>query len=208
MGVVPLMGQAFLSLLLSPAVRLSLKWTVQGLGMMRTYIPGEYNFRLHVWNNKAKVPGVSVLHTHPWDFHSHVLAGRLVNHTFTEISRDKLYPADGDLVVVKHQLKCGEGGGLQEYTHRIILRPAATDEYHPGTTYAEFGIIPHYTEYIDGTVTLVRRYPLTDGDPDMAYVYYLESEGWVSAEPRPATLEEIDEYCEAALARLGEVKEQ
>jgi hypothetical protein len=45
------------------------QWTVQGLGMLRTYLPD--NARLHIWNPALKFEEVSEHHTHPWDLVSH-----------------------------------------------------------------------------------------------------------------------------------------
>lgn len=39
------------------------KWSIQGLGMLRVYLSDEV--RLHIWDSRFKVPGVSPLHNHP-----------------------------------------------------------------------------------------------------------------------------------------------
>jgi hypothetical protein len=40
-------------------------WSVQGLGMMRLYLSEAV--RLHIWDSSLRVPGVSAIHSHPWD---------------------------------------------------------------------------------------------------------------------------------------------
>ncbi len=52
-----------------------LEWSVHGLGMMRTYITD--HVRLHIWHTDLVVPGVSGVHSHPWDFRSTVVSALL-----------------------------------------------------------------------------------------------------------------------------------
>src|SRR5258708_2442216 len=86
-------------------------WSVQGFGMMRTYIgppdnPKEY--RLNIWDRELAVPNVSTIHDHPWHFDSIVIGGAFVNQRFH-------FSTDYDRAThVYTTIKTGEGGGMEK----------------------------------------------------------------------------------------------
>ena len=59
-------------------------WTVQGFGMLRCYLDDGQVQRLHIWTAALRVPGVSDIHTLPWEFDSTVFAGRIINKRYME----------------------------------------------------------------------------------------------------------------------------
>ena len=96
------------------------QWSVQGLGMLRTYITKE--LRLHLWNPALEAPGASKLHTHPWDLHSVVLSGQIVDTVY----RSRPF---GTPTHWRQRLRCGVGGclvdapdttRLEQWTKRTI----------------------------------------------------------------------------------------
>ena len=52
-------------------------WTLQGLGMLRLYLTP--TLRLHVWDSRYAVEGVSTMHNHSWHFSLYVVAGEIQN---------------------------------------------------------------------------------------------------------------------------------
>lgn len=158
------------------------EWTLQGLGMLRTYLSKEV--RLHIWDKRYAVPGVSELHTHPWDFSSLVVAGVVRNVRHLSYSG----PTIG-LPYIRQALRCGAGGGLQGVPEPVFLAARDVEYYDAGTSYRQTAGEIHRSVPEDGTVTLVQREFYED--KDAAHVFWPDGQVWVSAEPRPATDEEV-----------------
>lgn len=161
------------------------EWTMQGLGMLRTYIAPE--IRLHIWDDRLKASNVSELHTHPWNFHSLVVAGRVRNYRFVE--------SDDGTDFERQTIRCGEGGGLVGDPKKVGLTAGMRETYDPGEIYVQKAAEIHRSAPLDGTVTIIHREFLDD--TEHAYVYFHGE--WVTAEPRPATASERDAACELTL---------
>lgn len=167
-------------------------WTIQGLGMLRTYLDPEKTLRLHVWSDGARFENVSELHTHPWDMLSTIIVGELRQHRYV--------PAlDMDATHMCQKILCGEGGGLCDAPRQVALREMLPEDYDSGDSYRQLWWEIHRSEPMDGTVTLVQRQ--FTSDPDHAYVFWPVGEEWVTAEPRPATEDEVLRICEDSLAK-------
>jgi len=160
------------------------EWTVQGFGFLRTYFgpaAAPKRFRLNLWDSRFTVPGVSTIHTHPWDFTSVIVAGLFGNVR---------YDAVGGQVTTHHvaQINCGIGGGMKDMTvfdrSLIARRP---ELYGPGDVYSQKAHEIHETLFKDGTVTINERV----GDTGIADVYWPWGTDWVDAIPRPATRDEV-----------------
>jgi hypothetical protein len=181
------------------------RWSLQGFGMLRAYLSGR-KLRLHVWDSKFTIPGVTTIHDHPWNFESHVVAGRITNtryrvhpclHTEDDIERQKLRSP-----FVKARITCGTGGvndvaTMKAQGARVWLTPTEPETYEAGGTYRQEAHEVHHTSYEDGTVTLVSREFLPD--TEHANVYFRADGSWVSAEPRDATPDEVSAIVERAL---------
>lgn len=199
------MNQAFTQKLLVQKLLeqpLALDWTLQGLGMLRTYLAPEV--RLHVWDPDFKFVEdgevASELHTHPWDFESVIIAGCVRNYRFVE--SDGTSEETGGAIPVKRQtIKCGEGGGLIGEPVDTFLTEQPTETYREGDTYTQEAHEIHKSLPEPGTVTIIERNFLRD--TEHAYVYFKRE--WVSAEPRPATTDEIHAICNGALEKWFEV---
>lgn len=174
-------------------------WTLQGFGMLRTYITPE--LRLHVWDSRFRVKDVSVVHTHPWNFRSTVIAGVVRNMRYEEAD------GQGGLRYMRQQILCGPGGGFSEpdpvevslrVVRHWLIEPRET--YVAGQVYNQLANEIHMSEPEDGTVTLVEREFLAD--VDHAYVYWRAGKEWVTAEPREATEDEVRQICWRALSRF------
>jgi hypothetical protein len=173
------------------------EWSIQGLGMLRTYLDDKKVQRLHVWSDEARGmwDGASELHTHPWDMISIIMAGRLEQHRFVAFLPTLKEPATH----MQQKILCGEGGGLCGLPERALLRQMSPEFYKEGDVYRQGWWEIHRTRPADGTVTIIAR-DFTS-DPDHAFVYWPVGEDWVSAEPRPATEDEIIRITQRSLER-------
>ena len=84
-------------------------WSLQGFGMLRLYLTKE--IRLHVWDTAYQVPNVSLLHDHPWDFTSVVIAGCMEN---------RLYSQGHGTPFEFATILCGTGGGIKSAAEEIL----------------------------------------------------------------------------------------
>jgi hypothetical protein len=175
------------------------RWTVQGFGMLRAYIPVPGNpkrFRLNLWNGTLAVPGVSIMHDHPWSFDSWVINGNFRNVRYVE---DHYNGDDFKFMTIK----CGEDGCAMSEPSRVRLRALPTEHYTTGSKYHQDAHEIHASYYDNGTVTLNDRV----GDTEHAKVFWLdEPQGyWVDAKPREATADEIDRTVTLALSKWDDL---
>ncbi len=164
------------------------KWSLQGFGMLRLHLADD--FRLNVWDSRFRVQNVSLMHTHPWNFTSLIVAGKLRN--------DRFVPYIGGTEFNHALIKPGPGGGIREDKGIVVLRQQAHEFYSEGVTYQQAWSEIHISSPEDGTVTLNQRRRVGD---DIAYVFWPKGEQWVSAEPRAATAEEVQDITGASLER-------
>lgn len=179
------------------------RWSVQGLGMMRYYLCGGdrnqlRSLRLHIWHSKLRTPGVSTIHTHPWGFTSHVVAGRLVNQKYSLVTGEDAYPNVHPYM--RQGLICGTGGHLDGDSVPVrLFSGSPSTVISPGQHYSQGAEEIHETEAMDGTITLVERRKAAEASADRAEVFWPAGHHWVSAEPRPAHKWEVVEMVDAAI---------
>lgn len=170
------------------------EWTLQGFGMLRLYL-GTVG-RLHVWDDRYAVPGVSVIHDHAWDLASTVLSGELTNIVY-QVQAPGI---DCGALYSCQTLLTGEGGGLIGNPVPVRLERVEFGLYGPKRVrqhYAQVACEVHETRAVRGTVTLVER---AEGEGQKtARSFWPVGEMWISAEPRPATVAEVRDICENAL---------
>lgn len=171
-------------------------WDLQGFGMLRTRLSDEC--RINVWDDRYRVDHVSDIHTHPWDFTSTLVSGRLVDETFNPCEMTKSGP--GILRGFHAEIKPGEGGGL---SGKGVGKAAAFERgsailLFPGGWYELKHDEWHRSWAARGSVTVNTR---ARQGADLAQVFWWESQFWVSAEPKPATAEEVNDIVSYALAR-------
>jgi hypothetical protein len=161
-------------------------WSVQGFGMMRTYLDEKHEWRLHIWDNRLRNPAVSAIHNHPWSFQSWILSGSLINQRY---ARSKHPHAEK----YKYgRIKCGENAYLlgEPEDHYLIGLPQ--ERYITCQTYSQLSFEIHQTFGSFNAITLVKReFLLAPAFLDVADCYWKEGP-WVDAAPRPATSEEIE----------------
>ncbi len=171
-------------------------WSLQGLGMFRLYLSPEY--RLHVWDDRFRIPNVSQIHTHTWDLESEVLAGGLTDHVYSVYPRDQ---ANGGEPYLRRLLVTGTGGCLvdDDPPTPVVLIEQRPVPCPRGAVYRRRYDEVHRTE-VGCAVTLTRR--TVRVKDDRAYVFWPLGEEWVSAEPRVATPDEVRSACVRALKEL------
>lgn len=173
-------------------------WTVQGFGMVRTYLDDAKRWRLNVWDDRLMVPNVSVIHDHPWDFRSFVIGGLLRNQRYLlipSLPEPELAPTHNFVEIIT-----GEEGGLLRPKQTCHLKTYPQQAYGPGQTYRQHREEVHETLYLRGTVTLNDRSAPTP--QHTARVFFPLNTEWVDAKPREATIEEIYAATNAALEML------
>ncbi len=163
-------------------------WSLQGFGMLRLYLTKEV--RLHVWDSRFMVPNVSLMHTHPWDFTSYVVAGSIENWRMEqdEMGWHYLYST----------IQCGPGGGIRSEPASINLVRDTTEVIREGSEYHQAAEEIHESHPLDGTVTVVER--VFKADTEHAKVFWAAHTHWVSAEPRKASEQEVESICHRSLA--------
>jgi hypothetical protein len=174
------------------------EWTVQGFGFLRTYFgppDAPKQFRLNLWDSEFTVPNVSVIHDHPWDFKSLIVAGETGNQRYL-ISKLKSLGAPTHAVTT---ITCGVEGKGAKYTSwdACVLTPEPFEHYYAGHVYAQRAREIHETKFLDGSVTLNERV----GDTQHARVFWPWGTHWVDATPRPATSEEVSTAVNRSLER-------
>lgn len=168
------------------------KWTLQGFGMLRTYLDDDEVGRLHIWDvDEMSVPDVSTIHNHPWDFASRIVSGHLDNQRYVVVPT-----TDGEYTAA--DLRTGEGGGLAAAPYQVQVVPHEIECYSPGETYSQEAFEYHESLPKWGTVTVIER--KFTRPRDYATVCW-STPTWVSAEPRLATQAEIVHFTELALSR-------
>lgn len=178
------------------------EWTVQGFGFMRAKLSGA---RVHIWDSSLRTPHVSDVHTHPWPFTSTIISGELVNLRYYS-----LYASSSARINTMpyhcQQIQTGEGGGLIGEPDMCMLAAGSAEMYTSSAilkgdipSYSQESNEIHRTVAADGTVTLLER---PQGPPDeRAVVYWPLGASWISAEPRPATPDEVERVISYALVR-------
>lgn len=169
----------------------SFDWSMQGLGMLRLYLSPET--RLHIWSSAHAEFGVSTAHNHPWHFHSTVIAGELRNRRYHEGQ------GPGYLPFKYHTIQCGPGGGPIESPKPIYLTPGQLEVYKEGESYGQMCDEIHDSLPLDGTVTVITR--VFTENAEHARVFWPADQEWTSAEPGPASYQQVQEITQLALER-------
>lgn len=159
-------------------------WIASGLGMVRCYLSPDRSVRLHIWTRALRAPGVSMIHTHPWWLTSHIVRGRLYNHTYDEAEKY----APGTAAHHRRKMRCGDNFGQVGEDTTVPLIRRGVSFYYPGDNYCHRPADIHETVAADGTVTVMRR---DQAGRDFAYIYWPHGEEFGDSYQRPATRSEI-----------------
>lgn len=172
---------------------LDYEWEIQGFGMLRTYI--DANTRVQIWHNNYKIPNVTDIHTHPWDFTSFIIQGYMQNLCFIE-SKIENETVPEDIIYNRCLILTGEHAYVKEKT-KVILSRDTNIKYTNGMEYTHKKDVPHRTEYSNGTITVLTKNNINKDS--LAYSYTKGDSEWVSAAPRIATNEEVMFFVNEAL---------
>ena len=159
-------------------------WTASGLGLIRCYLSEDRSVRLHIWNSDLRVPGVSMIHTHPWHLFSTIVCGCIVDNTYEEAdaSNDQFYP------YFRRKMRCGDDVQSLGKDAMVSLIKRQTKQYYPEDSYRHCPEDIHETEAAEGTVTVMTR---VQSDRDYAYIYWPGGTNFGDSYQRPATENEI-----------------
>jgi hypothetical protein len=169
----------------------SYEWQVQGFGMLRTYLKGEGEPRLQIWDQRLAVWGNGAIHDHPWDFRSRIIAGMLFNQ------RCRRWSDDIDLIGKRNEFEWynelkiqpgQDGGPLEEEPKRVQLRTEPVEVYAKTEEYTMRADELHITRYANGTVTMIERERVREADT--ASSLWKDGPHWSFFRPRPATPQE------------------
>lgn len=172
------------------------EWRAHGIGMLRTYLDAGRLVRLNLWHHDLITPGISTMHTHPWQLRSHIVIGGLTNIRWERVMEEQA----GASAWLEDQVACGAGDGqLKGEPVEVWLRPQPSEVLLPGTFYSQEPHEIHTTEFRDGTATIMAR-DKADSMAD-ASVFWPKGETWGDA-ARDVTADEIVKVCHATLALL------
>lgn len=130
------------------------EWQVQGFGMLRTYLPGDGEPRLQVWDQRLATWSNNAIHDHPWGFSSTIYAGVLYNQRYA-VAPFGAY-SNGSVTEIVPGIR---GGQLSEQPVRPCrITPEPVEVYTMGESYSQTHREMHLTRYLPGTVTLITRY--------------------------------------------------
>lgn len=178
------------------------EWSVQGLGMLRLYL--NKRDRLSIWHNAGRLKDATPIHDHYWGFQSWIFCGELRNTRYVGATLEEPFGEPYN----RFRIQTGENpeNAIIEGPVPDFLRECPTEIYHAGDTYKQEAIECHQTEFVDGTITLIRRLSYLD-KLDEANVWGPVGVDFVSAEPRLASDEEIGMFVEAAKKELDKVRQ-
>jgi hypothetical protein len=173
------------------AYPLDFEWAAHGIGMLRTYLDDEKTTRLNLWHSSLINPGISTLHTHPWQFRSYVLCGRLENTLWDRVASGQPFH--------EGQISCGPHfSGIEGEPALIALQPRAPVVMTKGFGYMQYEHEIHSTQAEDGTATVMIRGAPCEGH--RASVFWPAGEAWGDAS-RQTTREDVLRVTDA-VARL------
>jgi len=168
-------------------------WSFQGFGFVRAYLDEAKAWRLHIWDPAARKPGATLIHNHPWDLRSWIIAGELHNQRY-EVSQ-------GDPTHEELLIRPGYDTAVLQPRPPVCLVAKPLEVYRPGDRYEQRWDEIHETSSPGIAVTVVHRDRA--GRPDEATVYPELGTPWVDAKPHGITLEEAEPWIDRALTALA-----
>ena len=159
-------------------------WTIQDVGLLGLRLDEEREYRLHVWAPERSV-GPPVIHDHPFDFVSRIVAGELTNVRYVQDATGATYLRD----------RYSPPDEVHRTTDTVQL-VGASETYRDGDEYAQLAHELHESHQAPGTVTILRRRFREVGE---LAVCRPPGVPWVSGLSRPATSDEVRDITSAAL---------
>jgi hypothetical protein len=195
MSTPPITDNEIRKLLVFP-LESGLDWRGHGIGFMKAYIDPDKRWRINVYHEMLRVPGISLMHDHPWGLFSHVRAGQLVN-TRWHRSHKK---SQGAVLFNEGRINCADYAGLEGTPQVVPLVKERREVYHAGDFYRQNPEEIHETTALNGTVTLLERIPVhSDG---RAHIFWPMGEEYGDA-TRKISDDEIYAVAASALGTMG-----
>lgn len=170
-------------------------WSVQGFGMLRYYIRNAG--RLHLWDDRLRYPGVSMIHNHAWHLRSTIVCGSLVNQRYLDNNWQFMSAARP----FSHmRLQTGFDTKHLSPVDQVWLLKHRAERYLPGDVYLQTAHEVHETIAANGTITLMERNDTAQAG--VADVYWPIDSEWGTATPRTATPEEVQRTVATAIEEL------
>lgn len=151
-----------------------LEWRAHGIGFIKAYLDEARTLRMNIYNKMFVTPGVTLHHDHPWHLFSTVWAGVLTNIRYERVTPGAL----GAELFNEGVINCGDFKGLEAPPTVTALAARLPETYVAGQAYEQRSEEIHATTAIDGTVTVLKRGPVTDGT---ARVFWTEGTEWIDA---------------------------
>ena len=159
-------------------------WRMQDIGLMSLRLDDRREHRLHVWDPSYWV-GEPLIHDHPYDFTSTIIAGEMTNTRYEEDRAGVEY--------VRFRFSPGAEGDRR--SDAVRLSSTAT-KFIGGTRYRQLAHELHANWQQPGTVTAIRCRWV--GTPELT-VCVRNAGSWRSGQGRDATREERKAFTAKAL---------
>lgn len=153
-------------------------WRMQDIGVLGLWLDAEKRSRLHVWTPDDAV-GEPLVHDHPFDFTSTVIAGELVNTRYVEDPRGREY--------VRERYTPGKEDDRRADTVRLV---GVSETLGVGARYHQVASELHDSRQVPGTVTVLHFDEVFDDLPELTTCRQPDSP-WISGGARSATRDEI-----------------
>ncbi len=163
-------------------------WRMQDIGLLGLRLDDRREHRLHVWG-PTFAAGDPLVHDHPYDFTSVVVAGEMTNTRYVED------PSGVEHTRVRYSTVDDES----RTTDSVTLSGTAT-VHRAGDEYSQRADELHDSRQVPGTVTIIR---MAFVEVPVLSVCTKGDHPWVSSVARPATADEIKSITGAALDQLG-----
>lgn len=175
-------------------------WSMHGIGMLRTYLDPEREYRLNIWHPAIINPGISTMHDHPWPFESQIIAGCLVNRRYVRCTKGSV----GAMLRMEGKINCGPAYcGMLPDPEIVTLAARDEERYTRGMSYTQHPDEIHETRADPGTITVIRRGPERPGG--LASVFWPVGQPWGDAS-RAFDPDLAREVISVALAQLDNVR--
>lgn len=177
---------------------LAFRWELWRTGMLRLDLDND--IVLHVWDDRFRHDGVTMIHDHPWDLHSTVLAGELTNVRYelapTASTSHDLAQSPTTQTFWQSHIQCGVGACTLTEPRRVYLTKRPPQLMSAGGWYRQAAAEVHET-IAECAVTVVTR--TFHEERDNANVYIADGLEWGDAAPRPARHDEVRKIVRRAL---------
>jgi hypothetical protein len=163
-------------------------WKIQDIGVLGLWLDDRREYRLHVWNPDGAI-GEPVVHDHPFDFTSTVIAGELVNTRYVEDPSGAEYCRDRYRTDDEHNRRTD--------TVRLV---GTSEILGPGARYHQVAHELHDSSQVPGTVTVLHMQPHPSAELPELTVCRQPGSPWLSGAARLATGDEVARITAMALA--------